>query len=337
MKKKAAKIILLAALLVLASLTLYGCGEDAGSSADDRLSEIYLETGEYLSEQAEQTPPGVNSIGGEWLVIGLTRSGVGLPGDCREAYMNTAKEYIEANIDENGRLHKAKSTDNSRVILALTALGEDASDIDSYDLIAGLSDMDYVKMQGTNGPIWALIALDSNGYEIPANTAGGEQVTREKLVECILSLQLEDGGWNLTGESADTDMTAMAIQSLAPYYETDNQVKASVDEAVECLSQMQSSDGGYSSWGSLSSESCAQVIVALTSLGIDPHADERFIKDGGSVIDALLTFHDEDGGFRHTADDEVNGMSTEQAYYAMVSYYRMKEGKTPLYDMSDAA
>ena len=121
-------------------------------------------------------------------------------------------------------------------------------------------------------------------------------LTREKLIQVILDAQLTDGGWTLSGTKADPDMTAMAIQALAPYYKTNETVKAAVDKALEALSALQRNDGGFGSWGTVNSESCDQVIVALTALGIDPTADSRFVKNGLTVLDALAGFYVTGGG-----------------------------------------
>ena len=126
----------------------------------------------------------------------------------------------------------------------------------------------------------------------------------------------------------------MALTALAPYYKEDSRVKESADRAVLWLSENQNSDGTYSSWGTVNSESCAQVTVALTSLGIDPNKDERFIKNGKSVLDGLLGFYT-DGGFKHVSTGKLNAMATEQGYYALTAYFRFTGGKTSLYDMSD--
>lgn len=160
-------------------------------------------------------------------------------------------------------------------------------------------------------------------------------VTRGKLIEVILNKQLADGGWALSGDAADPDMTAMAMQALAPYYKTNAVVKAAVDKALDTLSGLQLASGGYGSWGTENSESCAQVIVALTALGIDPTTDSRFVKNGVTVLDALCAYFVEGGGFRHVASGDRDGMATEQGYYALTSYYRFAAGKTSLYDMSD--
>ena len=287
-----------------------------------RLQEIYKTTGDFM---ATLGTPTVNSTGGEWMVIGLARSGRPVPA----GYYDNVVEYVKAMADANERLHRAKVTDNARVILALTAIGKDVTNVGGHNLLKGMDNMAYVQKQGINGPIFTLIALDSHNYP----TMG--DVTREKLIQVILDAQLPGGGWNLSGENADTDMTAMAIQALAPYYKTNETVKAAVDKALEALSALQRGDGGFGSWGTVNSESCAQVIVALTALGIDPTTDSRFVKNGSTVLGALAGFYVDGGGFKHTADGERNGMATEQGYYALAAYYRFLNGQTSLYNMSD--
>ena len=267
------------------------------------------------------------AFGSEWLVIALARSGREVP----DSYYDSVVKAVQ---DAGGVLSDRKFTEYSRTILALTAIGKDPTNVGGYDLLSKLADMDDVTFQGLNGAIFALIALDSNKYDVPAVADGGKQVTRDGLVAYILDQQLSDGGWALSGDSADPDMTAMALQALAAYRTGDKAVQSAVDKALKTLSDMQQADGGYSSWGTLNSESCAQVIIALTALGIDPAKDSRFAKNGLTVLDALLSFA-LDGGFRHTADGERNDMATEQALCALTAYARLLDGKTALYDMTD--
>ena len=288
----------------------------------EKLDELYKTTGDFM---ATLGTPTVNSTGGEWMVIGLARSGRTVPA----GYYDNVVEYVKAKADANERLHRAKVTDNARVILALTAIGKDVTNVGGHNLLKGLDNMAYVQTQGINGPIFTLIALDSHNYP----TMG--DVTREKLIQVILAAQLADGGWDLSADNADPDMTAMAIQALAPYYKTNETVKAAVDKALEALSALQRNDGGFGSWGTVNSESCDQVIVALTALGIDPTTDSRFIKNGHTVLDALAGFYVTGGGFRHTAGGDLDGMATEQGYYALAAYYRFVNAQTRLYDMTD--
>ena len=297
-----------------------------------KVSEPYISTGEYMEKLGT---PNVGAIGGEWMVIGLARSGRTVPGV--EDYYQKAVEYVQQSIDpDTGRLHKAKSTDNSRMILALTALGRDVTNVGGYNLLAGLSDLEFVKYQGNNGPIWALLALDSGNYPVPS----GGTTTRQALIDEILSVQTSDGGWAISGDRADSDMTGMALTALAPYYKKDPTVKQAIDKAIARLSEMQDEDGGYSTSYDgttkiATSESISQVVTALSALGINADTDPRFVKNGNSVIDALLRYYVKGGGFKHIMDGELDGMATEQAYYALTAYYRFLTGKTNLYDMTD--
>ena len=298
-----------------------------------KVEDIFKNTGDYIVSLIKEKGLTVNPIGGEWAVIGLARAGREVPD--LDKYLEKVDEFIAENINDSEQLHRALSTENSRLILALTALGKDVSDANGHDLVAGLSDLSFVKKQGINGPIWALIALDAHAYE----PAEGATATRDALIEEILAAQLADGGWVLssTATSADGDMTGMALQALAPYYKTNDKVKAAVDKALDCLSNMQNAAGGF---GSLQGEgatleSSAQVIVALTALGIDPATDERFVKNGLSVLDNLCSYYVEGGGFEHVKGGGLDGMATEQGYYALAAYFRFKDGQTSLYDMSD--
>ena len=125
----------------------------------------------------------------------------------------------------------------------------------------------------------------------------------------------------------------MALESLAPYYQQ-TKVKKAMDSAISCLSKMQQADGGYASFGTANLESCAQVVSALSNVGINANTDSRFKKNGKSVLDAMLTYYDEkEGGFRHVNsagggyEPVVNQMATEQGYYALAQYFENVPGQ----------
>lgn len=285
--------------------------------------------------------PQVGSVGGEWAVLGLARSGYKVPDAYYQKYYDVVEAYVKA---EKGVLHDKKYTEYSRVILGLTAAGFDPTDVAGYNLTTALGDFDRTVWQGINGPIFALISLDTGNYVIPKNASATVQATRDKYVDEILSRQLGDGGFSLFGgsdiataseEVADPDITGMALQALAKYQHRAD-VKKVVGEALDCLSKMQKKDGGFASWGTDNLESTAQVIVALTELGI-PLEDPRFVKNGRTLLEDLMKYRQADGSFRHTLSGEGNNqMSTEQGFYAMVAAQRAEEGKTSLYRMSDA-
>lgn len=302
---------------------------DENKPENSKINDIYIATGNTL---LGGNIPDVSSTGGEWVVLGLARS-ERISKKFKTGYYNNLVKTLNEKGTE--KLHRNKSTENSRAIIALSSLGYDATDVEGYNLLLPLADMDYLQKQGVNGLIWALIAFDTVDYEIPTVKDVKNQTTREKLIKAILDEQTQAGSWLLGDEIGDIDLTAMAIQALAPYVDSDPAVKSAVDNALNFISNRQRSDGGFVSNGKASCECCAQVIVALTSLGIDPDKDERFVKNGNSVLDALVAFYNNDGTFRHTKDSTVDEMATEQAYYALVSYYRYLNNQTSLYDMGD--
>jgi hypothetical protein len=269
--------------------------------------------------------PQVGSIGGEWAIIGLARSGYDVPGSYFEDYYKAVEKYV---TDREGVLHRNRYTDYSRVILALTAIGYDPRNVGGYDLTAPLEDFDRTLRQGINGAVWALIALDSMNYT---------SSQRENYISEILSRQLSDGGWNLSAatgtESGDPSMTGMALQALAKYQDR-TEVKEAVDKALDFLSENQDGSGGFAGWGSANIEDAVQVLVALCELGIDMN-DPRFVKNGSTLADNILSFRNPDGGFRNMPDDiESNMMATEQALYGLAALQRFNHGKTSLYRMN---
>ena len=292
---------------------------------NDKVTQKLESTADYLLSL------GVPTAGNEWRVLGLARAGK-ITSELSDGYYSSLESYVK-NIG-SAKLDSRKSTENSRVILSLSAIGKDATDVAGYNLLEPLADFDFVTWQGLNGPVFALIAFDTYSYEIPTASEGVTQTTREKLINYILESQLENGGWTFFGSTADPDMTGMAIQALAPYYSKNVDVKTAVDKALDVLSASQQENGGFASWGSVNVESCAQVLTALSSLDINADTDERFIKNGNTLVDAIMEFSVENG-FAHVKDSGYNQMATEQAYYALVSYNRVKNGKTSLYDMSD--
>lgn len=270
--------------------------------------------------------PEFSSIGGEWAVLALLRSGAeSADSDYIKGYIRRVGDYVMEN-ENDGRLDKDLSTDNSRLVIALTAAGINAADFNGVDLVSPLCDVEFTSYQGVNGCAYALIALDCGRY-----FAGSD--IRQKLIDKIISMSLDGGGWSLKGK-ADPDMTAMVVTSLAPYYEQEN-VKAAVDSALDKLSELQNASGGFKSWGTENCESCATVVTALSALGIDAKTDARFVKNGVSVYDAMMSFQLDNGGFAHISTGRANLMASEQAANALCAYSRFRDGRFSLYNCSD--
>lgn len=301
--------------------------------------EAYAGAKAYI--QSAVSAPVVSYLFGEWAVLGQARAKVPLSEAYIAAYYEKVVAYVKANIGSDGVLvdpesHNPTVTDNERIILALTAIGKDPANVGGENLLKALQNKDIMQVTDTsntdiNGLVMGLLALNSRNYTSDTSW----------LVQAVLAQQNEDGSWRASADTkpvGDVDMTAMALQALAPYYKDggNETVNTAVEKALNWLS------GKYRS-GYDSSESCAQVVIALSALNLDANTDARFTKtvEGKtlSVLGNLLQYRvAENGGFKHQfADKAVNEMATEQALCAMAAYARFTEKANALYDMTDAA
>ena len=300
---------------------------------------------EYLNNvleyvKAETYNPSLGSTYGEWAVLAEARGNVSASVWYDKYLSNIAKSVASMNGKLDPTSTQTKHTEYSRVILALTALGEDAtkftgSNSTVYNLVEPLFEKNgstyRVSEQGNNGTAFALIALDSGNYY--DNATG--TTARNAWINSLLDAQISDGSWGIDADfpGSNVDMTAMVVQALAPYCSTNATVKAAVDKAVEWLSVEYQKTGDYGS-----SESAAQVIVALSALGIDARTKADFQYKGISVLSNFLSYADPNSkGFLHDKqpNSTVNQMASEQAAYTLVAYDRYVNGSKRLYDMSD--
>lgn len=268
-------------------------------------------------------------ITSEWQAIGLAKAGKTVPGSYEAVFDKNVQSQI---VDSIGRL---KITDAERLTIAAVAMGKDPENIGGINLLdyiynsIDIRNIDTMTRQGTNGLIFALIALDTKNFEVPKDA----RWNREKIITELLSYQLDTGAWSLStsGGSPSYDMTAMALISLAPYT-NQPEVSKAVDEAVTFLSEQQGSTGGFNEAfvGGISSEATSQVIIGLTANNIDPQ-DEIFTKNGINLLDHLLSFQTETGGFKHTTTGKTDGMATEQAVQALVAYDLFTKNEGALY------
>lgn len=302
--------------------------------------EAYAGAKAYI--QSAVSAPVVSYLFGEWAVLGQARAKVPLSEAYIAAYYEKVVAYVQKNMGADGVLVDPESrnptvTDNERIILALTAIGKDPANVGGKNLLTALQDKDIMKVTDTsdtdiNGLVMGLLALNSRNYTSDTSW----------LVQAILGQQNADGSWSASADTkpaSDVDMTAMALQALAPYYKDggNETVNTAVNKALQWLSDK------YKGTGYTSAESCAQVVIALSALNLDANTDARFTKtvEGKtlSVLGNLLQYRvAESGGFKHQfADKAVNEMATEQALCAMAAYARFTEKANALYDMTDAA
>lgn len=308
--------------LVLALLVLAGCGTKPTAQPDTSSPEALAKDAAGFLLKTDATS------GSDWSAFALAR----WDREAAQSWLEGYAAAAEARIAEcGGVLHERKYTEYSRLTLALTALGKDATQAAGYNLLLPLADFDQTVYQGINGAVTALLALDCGSYAIPENPAASTQATRELYLQYILAAQLPAGGWALSGEEAEIDLTAMALQALSGYHDR-GEVAQAIDKALAILSQRQNSRGGYTSYNADSSEAVSQTIIALATLGISLD-DPRFVKDGNTLLDALLDFRREDGGFAHLLEGKTDRLATEQALLALTALVRTNQGDAPLYQI----
>ena len=324
-------LVLVLALCVTAFGDSLSYGDMAASIISAEKAQLGIADGAALL--TEENLPAGSSVS-DWTALAMARAGI---ADDYAGYLARLQAYVERQYAENGGLHEVKATEYHRIALTAAALGGDPTafgtkpDGTAIDLVAdgtyNWQGENGLGAQGLNGWIFALLTVDAVGAEVPADA----RYSREDMLDAIVSAQLPEGGFSLGGGEMDVDITAMALQALAPYQEQYPEV---MDAALNALSAAQAANGGFESWGAQSSESCAQVLLALCGLDVDPETDERFQKDEGSVIDALLAFRLADGSFAHQLGGQTDAMAGEQAMQALAAMALRQQGAGRFFDLT---
>ncbi len=264
-----------------------------------------------------------SKYGDEWTLFTLARSGADISKSDKDAYLASVRKVLE----EDEKNPSLMTTDYARLAITLGSMGFDASTKANYKLISKLYNDKRIEKATANAAIFALIAIDTKSYDVP----GDALWTREKLIEQILSYQSESGGFSLyKGGSGGVDITAMALQSLSPYYDTNAKVKNAVDKALKYLENTMDATGSYGG----NSCSDAQVLTSLSSLGIDAAKSEKFQKLKSNLVGNMEKYKAE-GGFGIGIGGEANDFANTQVTYSLNAYLRLVEKKPSLYKFSD--
>ena len=291
---------------------------------------------DYLETQPK------SEYGDEWTIFTMLRSGRKITEEEKSQYLSSVKETIE----KDGK--KLQHTDYARIIFTLTAMGEDPRTALGIDVIEKLCAKDNFSNVTSNQIMWTLIALDTHDYEIQKSTnllqkiftfAMPEEtkITRERLIEEILKYQREDGSFslNLSDRTGSVDVTAMALQSLAKYQDQ-KEVKNAINNAHGYLRSKMTTNAGFIEGGGENSCTSAQVITALTELGMDPLDPANGYTFGtNNLISRIQKFETAGGYALIEGSKSTDLMATEQVTYALESYRRFLAKENSLYDMTD--
>ena len=261
-----------------------------------------------------------------WAIIGLARSDKEVPKEIFDTYYSKVEAFVQDKISNN---QKMSGGDLAKLILSVSAIGQDPRNVAGNDLIDIVWHQDGILNEYYTSLAYVLIAVDSKNYQEPKDALN----TRDKMIEALLSNELDNGGFGWG--TPEPDSTAMVLQPLVKHQDRED-VKKTMNRSLVILSELQTETGGYVSWGNENSNSVAQVITFLTALGENPTTSEAFVKGENNLLGNLITFYTGNGEFKYIhSDSGANGMATEQALYSLASYDRLVNGKTSLYDMTD--
>lgn len=292
--------VLLAVLLLGGALPV--CA--ASVSADDIANEIL--SAEMQKAGVSDAQAWVDSLaeavedGREWYVFALAMAEEMLD-------FSAYAEALHAYLSEK---HIANAVTRQKYAMILLACGYTSDFVEQTknDSLGKLGLMSYVF-----------------GLHLANNGQAPDGVSVDEILDSLLSLRRADGGFSVTGTTATVDDTAMALQAMAPYYGVREDVTIAIEEALTLLSEKQTENGGFLSYGTENPESIAQVMMALCALSLDPLTDARFIKNGHTMMDAMLRFP-VDGAFSHILGENANVNATMQVFFAMKT---LEKGDSP--------
>ncbi|MED4651183.1 DUF4430 domain-containing protein [Bacillus pseudomycoides] len=270
-----------------------------------------------------------DGIDSDWVAIALARSGNNIPVETKISYLQSLTQKVEK------RVERFSATDIARTVLAVSAVNGNPTNVAGKNLVQKLYQSE--KLNSVTGYTFALLALDTKKYEVPA----GAKWNRAALVKEILNGQHTDGGWTYNVESSkkeasNIDVTGMVLSALAPY-QKQLEVKQAVKKAVKYLSNKQLNTGGFEADGQENSNSVAQAIIGLAITGIDP-TSEAFTKNNVNAVQNLISYQLANGEFKWLpSDEEGSSMATEQALLALVQYKAFVNGKGSIYDWTNSS
>ena len=214
-------------------------------------------------------------------------------------------------------LGRTSSTYSAGAVRAMQYLGMDPGDINGLDYLAVLTNTDKLVATSTydfNSFMEDIAAVDpvvwrSRGVDVGAVV--------DKYATRILADQTPDGGFdsyygvNIAQGHADTSWrddaryTAETLTALAPYADKEYVAKA-IDAGLEYLSSVQLADGSFANMSKETPDGEVTLAVLKMMEALDISLDdERFVKNGNTVADAMRTFYVDGVGFISNFDVEA--------------------------------
>ena len=295
--------LLIATILIFCTFTPAYAGENNYEDAIESVIEYEIKKAKTTDLQ-EFVDDGLAPFAGEspveWYVITLKKYDSSL--DFSKYHRN-----LEKYLDNNKNL---VATDYQRIALVKSVFSRDE------DFIRKVID-EYTGTRGIMSTIFGLMISSYGDYEC--------KMSSEDIADELLKYQAPDGGFGVGGKT-DADVTAMALQALAPLKE---KYQEEIRRSLDYLEKIRLKDGGYASYGIENTESLAQVILAYCALG------EK--KLATNLCNTLLKLQNSDGGFAHIKGRASDSMATYQSFMALIACDSLVKEKGFLYQADNNA
>ena len=207
-------------------------------------------------------------------------------------------------------LGRASYTYAAGAVRAMQYLGMDPGDINGLDYIVPLTNTSKAaptSTQNFNSYLYDIASIDPEVWR--SRGVDGDMLA-EQFITRVLADQTLDGGFDgyygysvATAKEGQTVIgqgsvpeTISALSALASYRDKEN-VAAAIEAGLTYLSSVQLADGSFECWGDTPNGAVTLSMLSLMDkldISID---DERFVKNGNTVADAMRTFYVDGVGF----------------------------------------
>lgn len=215
-------------------------------------------------------------------------------------------------------LGRASYTYAAGAVRAMQYLGMDPGDINGLDYIVPLTNTSKAAPTSTqdfNSYLYDIASIDPEVWR--SRGVDGDMLA-EQFITRVLADQTLDGGFDgyygysvATAKEGETVIgqgsvpeTISALSALASYRDKEN-VAAAIEAGLTYLSSVQLADGSFECWGDTPNGAVTLSMLSLMDkldISID---DERFVKNGNTVADAMRTFYVDGVGFISNFDVEA--------------------------------
>jgi len=256
-------------------------------------------------------------------IYALWTSGATVPGGFYDEYLQALADWLDLAVK------RGKTAYIPGAIRTVAAMGLDVTDFAGHDLMDALRKPELV--EADEDRLDMLLDLDAAG---DAGKKDEFSALREQLLTEALARQQSSGEFRYTskwpaelkqkGVDDEPDrfdyilLTAKSAQALAPY-QSRKDVSAAIDKALTYLSEQQLPSGGFVKYGDEDVEEDAAGLEMLAALGISL-TDERFTKDGHTVLDGMMDWYQE--SYFDGAPAPGQGFYRENANWGYNTYYK---------------